>query len=377
MIRASDARGFGVPVDEVGRVVVLPSVRLLQPAEQVLEDMFTGWRNQQLSRNLAFATIESRERLVRRFVDHSQAWPWTWHHQHVDEFFADLRTVQGRRHTTVRAYQNALRQFCAYVSHPDYGWDRLCESLFGSHPSQVVFEWNAAVHSQANESDPRKRAFTKAELQAFFDRADVEVDRIRALGRKGSLPAWRDAVLFKTAYAWGLRRNEVRRLQRVDFAPNPKAREFGRFGVVAVRYGKAHRASPPKRRSVLTVFDWSVEVIAQWISEGLAGFHGDGMDLFPSEQQGVVGAAISDRFRRYRDDLGLDEGLDLHSLRRSYVTHLIEDGFDPLFVQQQVGHEHASTTAIYTCVSSDFRTRSLREALDRSMKQALSTRETS
>jgi site-specific recombinase XerD len=295
----------------------------------------------------------------------------------VDEFFADLRAVQGRRHTTVRAYQNALRLFCAYVAHPDYGWDRMCESLFGSHPSQVVFEWNAAVHAQVGESDPRKRAFTKQELQAFFDRADDEVDRIRALGRKGALPAWRDAVLFKVAYAWGLRRNEVRRLQRVDFSPNPKAREFGRYGVVAVRYGKAQRASAPKRRGVLTVFDWSVDVVDQWIQEGLPRFGGDGMDLFPSEQHGVVGAAIGDRFRRYRDDLGLDEGLDLHSLRRSYVTHLIEDGFDALFVQQQVGHEHASTTAIYTCVSSDFRTRTLREALDRSLTQALSKQESS
>ena len=30
------------------------------------------------------------------------------------------------------------------------------------------------------------------------------------------------------------------------------------------------------------------------------------------------------------------------------VTHLIEDGYDPLFVQQQVGHCYASTTALYT-----------------------------
>jgi hypothetical protein len=33
-------------------------------------------------------------------------------------------------------------------------------------------------------------------------------------------------------------------------------------------------------------------------------------------------------------------------------------------MQHQVGHEHASTTAIYTCVSSDFRTSTLRRALD-------------
>ena len=40
-------------------------------------------------------------------------------------------------------------------------------------------------------------------------------------------------------------------------------------------------------------------------------------------------------------------------------------------MQQQVGHEHASTTSIYTCVSSDFRTRTLRRALDQTMRDAL------
>ena len=49
----------------------------------------------------------------------------------------------------------------------------------------------------------------------------------------------------------------------------------------------------------------------------------------------------------------------------------IEGGWDPLFVQQQVGHEHASTTSIYTCVSSDFRTRTLRRALDATVAAAM------
>ncbi|GGV55077.1 hypothetical protein GCM10010245_87120 [Streptomyces spectabilis] len=33
--------------------------------------------------------------------------------------------------------------------------------------------------------------------------------------------------------------------------------------------------------------------------------------------------------RVYRDDLGLDPALDFHSLRRSYVTHLIENAMGP------------------------------------------------
>jgi integrase/recombinase XerC len=40
-------------------------------------------------------------------------------------------------------------------------------------------------------------------------------------------------------------------------------------------------------------------------------------------------------------------------------------------IQQQAGHDHASTTSIYTCVSSDYRTRTLRRALDATIEAAL------
>ena len=50
---------------------------------------------------------------------------------------------------------------------------------------------------------------TAEELQRFFDYADDQVDRVAASGRKGTLAAFRDATLFKVAYAWGLRRREL------------------------------------------------------------------------------------------------------------------------------------------------------------------------
>ena len=43
--------------------------------------------------------------------------------------------------------------------------------------------------------------------------------------------------MLKVAYSYGLRFNELRHLQRVDFAVNPHARQFGKFGVCKVRYG--------------------------------------------------------------------------------------------------------------------------------------------
>ena len=97
--------------------------------------------------------------------------------------------------------------------------------------------------------------------------------------------------------------------------------------------------------------------------------------MWPSERAERIDIdALNRRFVDYRTAVGLHDGLDFHSLRRSYVTHLIEAGWDPLFVQQQVGHEHASTTAIYTCVSSDFRIRTLRQVLDNTMQAALQPR---
>ena len=74
---------------------------------------------------------------------------------------------------------------------------------------------------------------------------------------------------------------------------------------------------------------------------------------------------INERFAAYRDAMGLASELTPHCLRHSYVSHLVEDGIDPLFVQQQVGHSWASTTAIYTSVSSDYKNKVMRQALSR------------
>jgi integrase/recombinase XerD len=144
----------------------------------------------------------------------------------VEEFFGDLRSVKRCKQSTVRRYQNALRLFCSYVSDPDYGWDRVCEQRFGTHPAQVFFEWNTAIRVQDNEQSPAKRAFTKRELQDFFDHADDQVALIAASARKGWLPAYRDATMFKVAYSYGLRFNELRHLQTVDFSRNAHARDL-------------------------------------------------------------------------------------------------------------------------------------------------------
>ncbi len=357
---------------------LVDGVALLRPDERVFAAMLDGWRAQQLARNLAFGTIDGRISVVRSFTSHADSFPWSWRAQMLDEWLGDLRAVRGLARSTIRSYATSVGLFCDYLTDPAYGWVEQCQRRFGTYPVQIQHEWNTAVHAQENEAEPRKRAFTIDELQALFDYADSQVARVRAAGRKGWLAAFRDATMFKVAYGYGLRRREVQMLDVVDFGTNPHATEFGEFGVCRVRFGKARRGSPPKPRSVLTVWPWTAEVIAEWINDIrplVPGTGGSTRTMWPSERTERIDInALNRRFGEYRTALALDDGLDFHSLRRSYVPHLIEAGWDRLFVQQQVGHEHASTTAIYTCVSSDFRVRTLRQVLDHTMHAALQPR---
>lgn len=342
----------------------------LHPQRATLDAMLAGWARQQQARFLREdATIAPRVALVRRLVDFSGLYPWEWTPAEAEAFIGHLRSGEKPvAVSTARGYEIALRMFCDYLTDGRYGWAQVCQDRFGRVPAQVFHEWNSVTHVVEYEGRPGRRPLTYDEVQALFDAADGRAEQTRARGRKGTLPALRDAALLKTVYAYGLRRREARGLDLADLRRSPKASQYGQYGALFVRWGKASGGSPPRRRTVLTVpeMDWIVEVLDDWVSRIRPLLRPGALPaVWVTERAGRISLrSVNEAFELARSAAGLPVELDLHCLRHSYVTHLVEFDYPERFVAEQVGHRYASTTAIYTGVSDEYRNRLVRRALE-------------
>lgn len=344
-------------------------VHLDEPAA-VFGEMVSGWERQQRSRLLGGTTVAARLALVKRFAAFAGSYPWQWTAGDVEDFTMSLMSGDARlAPSTIRGHHMTLRLFCDYLLDGRYGWVGQCEDRFGEIPSQVCHDFNTAAHLVEYEGRPERRPFTYDELQTLFDFLDDRVDRIARSGRKGALAALRDAQMVKTAYAFGLRRRELCFLDVADLRPNAAMPQWGTYGALHVRYAKSSRGSSPRRRTVLAVpeFDWVIDGLRQWVEQARPLLAPGRQEvLWLTERRQRISLATMDRrFASLRHEARLPAELTLHCLRHSYVTHLIEFGYPERFVTEQVGHSYASTTAIYTSVSNDFKNKALQAALAR------------
>lgn len=179
---------------------------------------------------------------------------------------------------------------------------------------------------------PRKekklpRFFYYNELEEMFDSIDIS----NPLGQ-------RNRLILEVLYASGVRVSEL---------VNIKLKDINGEEVKVLGKGNKER--------ITRIGDYAREVLDLYLSDGYKELNKNNSEyLFLNNN----GKKLTTRGIRYILDeviknTDIKKKISPHMLRHSFATHLLNEGCDILSVQELLGHESLTATAIYTHVTTD------------------------
>lgn len=142
-------------------------------------------------------------------------------------------------------------------------------------------------------------------------------------------------------YGSGLRVSEVAKLKISDICSK----------TMRVRVENAKHDT--NRYTILS--DTALKVLRDYFKHQFSGITYKRNDwLFPGRdpQDHIHVKSIKNLLIKLRDKLKLDSSISAHTLRHCFSTHSLEDGVDPVFIQQMLGHKNLKTTLTYLHMTS-------------------------
>ncbi|RRO23732.1 tyrosine-type recombinase/integrase [Flavobacteriaceae bacterium 14752] len=157
-------------------------------------------------------------------------------------------------------------------------------------------------------------------------------------------------LILLLAYGAGLRVSEICNLRwsDIDFAEHK----------ITVKSGKG-------KKDRLVMLPYSIIDYFNTYKE----LYGTANYVFEGQVKGQPYSPASCRsiMKRALKSARIDKKVNIHSLRHSFATHLLEGGTDIRFIQKLLGHNSIKTTTIYTHVSQNS-TKNIESPLDRLSK---------
>jgi integrase/recombinase XerD len=150
-----------------------------------------------------------------------------------------------------------------------------------------------------------------------------------------AVPGLKSRVALTTAYATGVRLSEVVALKVGDI-DNKRM-------VIRIEQGKGGK----DRYAMLSVRLLGILRAYWWLTRP-PGW------LFPGRnpERPINSKMLAAACRAACAAAGLHKHVTVHTLRHSFATHLLESGTDLRIIQVLLGHNHLSTTALYTQVAT-------------------------
>lgn len=164
-------------------------------------------------------------------------------------------------------------------------------------------------------------------LPAVFNRAEVK--------KLVATPKWKKhRILLALIYSAGLRISEASNLEQRDI-------DFGRMAIHI-------RESKYKKDRYVP--------LSGYMKQGLQGYYQHSCPIKYVFNGKASGSALSTRAIQYifRESLrksGITKKANVHTLRHSYATHLLEEGVDIISLRDLLGHQDIQTTLDYLHVA--------------------------
>lgn len=252
--------------------------------------------------------------ILRWFDERHRRFPADIRAADIETFLAFQRDTRGNSLTQQRHYLDTLRRFCRLLRR---------EGFIDDDPSKTFYLKTPKIHNI-------HRILTLEELQKLLQAARADRDRAPSHYRDARI---RDAALVGLLATTGCRIAEALALIRCRIGPQTRHAFFPGKG--DFRHAVRERVVPLEDPQVRRDLDlWLRKRPAD--PDTLVFVTANGKPLEPHY--------VQQKLQRLRREAGITHRISPHDLRATFASRLVENGIDPLALQQLMGHSHLATT---------------------------------
>lgn len=279
-----------------------------------MEDLNEYIRELSINKNYSENTIEAYKRDLNEYFSYLKNNNKNYLSIDYDSIRKYLSYLNDKKDTnsTISRKISSLRGFYSYL--------RLNEKI-KNNPFKLI--------NLPKKEQKLPRFFYYNELEELFAACDTST----SLGQ-------RNLAILEVLYATGTRVSELINIKLEDI-------NFSEKQIKVLGKGNKER--------MVFLGEYAVDALEDYLNDGYLFLNKYNLDYVFLNHLGnkITRRGIEDILTKLIKKTSIDKKISPHMIRHSFATHLLNEGCDLESVQEMLGHESISATAIYTHVTDD------------------------
>lgn len=311
----------------------------------VLLEMFFAYKlggdgNSPESGKLAVVAIVS-------FLEHCKTLPWFWQPKHLQHYIASLKT-RGLAAATIRGRHHHIKDFCLSILADRPVANKILSRHPGGNFQQIADDKSRALVRGARQRKKKLTCPTPNEVLQVFEWFEAEILEAIETNSKSLYPLLRDRAVIAMFYSYGLRKDELRRVDLTDFDFDPECSQYHNYGLLhVIGKGKKQRTLPILVPGMYEFLRHYIEVIRpHWLSNGGVAPEDKSAMFFSDCRKRISKTAIERAVKLRFRQAGVTRNVSPHRLRDVFLTAMT-DMLGLSSASDLAGHSMVTTTEGY------------------------------